>query len=350
MAGVGFGGEPQGRQGIHITDVSQFRSCRFRWNIGSHLRMNLEPKKFVAPLWLGTGIHEALAAYYGEGIDLLEAFGEWTNAGKKAFEKINPGVELGPMEDSIELGYGMLSGYVSFAQANDDFEVVAAEKRFFIPNFVSGEPLEGRGDLLILRGGILWIMEHKTAIQHDTERLLLEEQPGCYQIAMQAEYDQPIMGTYYNFLRKKIPTMPKVLQAGTLSMNKAIDTTPEVYTQAVIANGEDPADYVDFIDMLKVKVEERPFYYREEVVRNPSNLKILWEGLQATGREMLDPNLVIYASPDIMKCKMCPMQGPCIAYHDGQDWKFILEQTMVERTEDYAREGTEEEAGHEWEL
>ncbi len=348
---TGFGGDRQGRQGIHITDISQFRECRFRWDIQSHLRRNLEPKRFTAPLWLGTGIHEALADYYGKGYDLVASFLNWADHSVEDMRRLTPDLDIGQIDEQIDLGTGMLVHYMTWAPEHDDFEVIAVEDRFFIEHFVLGQPLEGRGDMIIRRGGRLWIMEHKTAAQHDTERLVLEQQPGAYQMAMQTKYDEPIVGTYYNFLRKKVPSVPKLLVNGTLSLNKQIDTTRARYLQEIQDQGlmRFMDDYVEFLDYLDAKQEEHPFFYREEVVRNIRNLKILWKDLQNTGREMLDPNIAIYPSPNILKCKMCNVQGACITYHDGGDFEFVLKETMVEREEDYSREGDKEEE-IEWAL
>ncbi len=351
MVNTGFGSEYVGRSGIHVTDISQFRECRFRWNIQSHLRRNLESKKFTAPLWLGTGIHEALAAYYGEGLDVVEAFSDWAITGKAALKKVRENIseeEIAKIDEQIDLGTGMLTHYKEWAPLHDDFEVVAVEQLFRIPDFVQGEPLEGRGDGIIRRGGRLWIIEHKTAIAIITERLLLEEQPGSYQIGMQSRYDEPIVGTFYNFLRKKIPTEPKVLKNGELSVAKNMDTTASVYEAAIKENDLNPDDYVEHVEYLRQKEKEKPYFYREEVVRSNKNLEILWSNMQATAKEMLDPSTLIYPSPSPLKCQMCNVQAPCIAYCDGQDYDFILGETMMERQEEYALES--EEVAPEWVL
>ncbi len=339
-----------GRRGIHISDINSFRSCRFRWDIQSHLRQSLEPKKFTAPLWLGTGIHEALAALYGEGLDPEEAFADWAKAGKDAMKQIQPDMsdeEFEKVDQQVDLGLGMLAHYKYWYPDHDDFEVLAVEKMFRIPDFVKGEPLEGRGDGVIRRNGNLWILEHKTAITIETDRLILEEQPGSYQIGVQSRYDEPIIGTYYNFLRKKIPSIPKELVAGGLSKNKQIDTTWEVYGAEVRRLNLEIEDYLDMEQMLTLRQETKPFFYREEVVRSSRNLEILWGNMQATAHEMLDPNIAVYASPDPIKCKMCPVaiQGACIAYSDGQDPQDILRETMIPRTEVYASVVENEEVG-----
>lgn len=52
---------------VHVTDMVTFQTCRYRWDYSSPLRHNLQPRTPNKHLWLGTGLHHALAAYYGRG-------------------------------------------------------------------------------------------------------------------------------------------------------------------------------------------------------------------------------------------------------------------------------------------
>ena len=339
---------------IHITDISRFKKCRLRWHFSSNLRLNMEPDAPPRALWLGIGVHEGLAAYYdaykvgGDMTDMcLSTFEEWVKASVEGIRLEYPALDterLDAFTEDEDLGLGMLEHYCAWAPTVDDFEVIDTEQSISIPNFIHLEGkgmkvvdergvrfltsigYKGRGDMLVRakHDGEYWIYEHKTARTIETERLLLEEQPGVYQWAMSKKHDVPVVGTRFNFLRKKVPTVPAKVKDGSRFSAIKIDTTYEAYMAALVDAEFDPMDptYLEVLEGLKAK--GNTFFYREDVVRSQKELEILIGFLKAAGREMCQEP-VIYPAPDFMACKMCPFQGPCIAMHDGSDWKYILQ-------------------------
>lgn len=342
---------PVERATFHITDANQYRSCRVRWHFGSHLRMNLEPIAPPRALWLGIGVHEALRHYYGEGADIVDAFLSWSRTTvaeiKSNFpEGLDEEREQQFVEDE-ELGVGMVAHYRTWSKSVDDFKVVDVEEGVNIPGFIKFEkpiqvtdeygvrlansvPLEGRGDMLVQSNadGRYWVYEHKTAISIDTDRLILEEQPGVYQYAMSKKHGVEIAGVMFNFLRKKIPAVPQTLKAGGLSQRANIDTTYEVYCSTLSQHMLDPEPYQEILASLEA--QGNTFFLREAVVRSSNELGRLIPWLQDIGREMFD-DPKIYPSPEPMKCRMCPFQAPCISLHDGSDYKFQLKMRYQSR-------------------
>jgi len=345
---------PVERATFHITDANQYRSCRLRWHFGSHLRMNLEPIAPPRALWLGIGIHEALRHYYGDGADIVDVFLSWCHDTVEDIKSNFPGGLDEEREQQFtedeQLGAGMIAHYRTWSKGVDDFKVIDVEEGVNIPGFIKFEkpiqvtdeygvrlansvPLEGRGDMLVQSNedGRYWVYEHKTAIQIDTDRLILEEQPGVYQYAMSKKHGVEIAGVMFNFLRKKVPAIPQLLKAGGLTQRANIDTTYEVYRGTLSQHKIDPGPYQEILASLEE--QGNTFFLREAVVRSSSELGKLIPWLQDIGREMFaDPK--IYPSPEPMKCRMCPFQAPCISLHDGSDWKFQLKMRYQTRTKE----------------
>lgn len=343
----------KGNMALHITDAGTFRSCRLRWHFSSMTRLNLEAMAPPRALWMGIGIHEALAAYYGTGEDAPDAYENWCHNSIGKITKEYPGLDeerLTAFDDDLELGVGMLQHYVHWVTSggHDNWEVIAVEDKIEIPDFIkldtpievsNGQsteqlhtlPLKGRGDMLVrsLEDRRYWVVEHKTALQIDTGRLILEEQPTVYQHTMGKKYDVEIAGVLFNFLRKKIPSIPKLLVSGEgLSKAKNIDTTSEVYRGCIREHGFNEEDYTDILDILDEK--GNTFFLREAVVRSQAETTNVMDRLKMVGNDMFnDP--VIYPAPEPMKCRMCPFQAPCIALNDGSDWKHILQQQYIIR-------------------
>ena len=109
------------------------------------------------------------------------------------------------------------------------------------------------------RTGLLWLLELKTTAARDLQRYLtkldVDQQTRGYAWALRGVTtgDVPSMevaGVIYDVVRKKVPTVPKVLKSGKISKDKRIDTTRDVYETAVVAAGQDPAEYADFTETL----------------------------------------------------------------------------------------------------
>ncbi len=341
---------------IHITDSMSFRDCRWRWNVTSMMRNGLEKAVPPRALWFGTGIHIALERFYADGENPVEAFEDWARESLDKIEADFPGAEVKDLEDHLELGTGMMRYYQDWSAVHDDFDFIVAEESFLIKPDKRIWPvealIEGTGDGVIRdkKTGLYWVLEHKTAITIETDRLLLEEQPGVYQYAMQQHLGVPIQGVRYNFLRKKLPSVPKLLAKGDALSRAQIDSTPEVYRGAIRQHGLQEKDYADKLKTLEAHVKNKPFFYREDVVRSDENLDMLiWELSQVADAMVSDP--VIYSSPSPFRCQMCPVMGACIAYHDQKDYQFILKSQYRKRTDQRGSEKeTKSPAGNKLDL
>jgi len=319
-------------QELHASDTSIFRTCRRRWYFSSPLQLNLEPAVPQKDLWLGTGVHLALADYYGASGSPTDAFDAWASIEidrikRDGFYSLGPEQEQ-KLTEQVDLGLGMLRHYEQIAPSLDKgLKVIAVEQEFRIP--IGDFWIAGKADAIVEWDKALWLMEHKTARVIETVRLQLEEQPGVYLYGLQEMLGVPFAGVLYNFLRKKVPTVPQVLAAGGLSQNKSIDTTYEVYAAEIERLGLNAAAYQDMLLMLKDKGNN--FFLRQAVRRSQDELDQIARRYEILSDEMLREHVNIYPNPHPILCKMCPFQAPCIAMSSGSDWKFILNANFRER-------------------
>lgn len=164
---------------IHSSDRASFKFCRRQWAWSSPSRLNLMPRADVLGveknLWFGTGIHHALEQFYNPVLkrDPAEAWLSWfelqwrggivSEYEVKGFADRNPrptsahvafdrppgsivyqvdGLcdilpDTGDNEELFlglkDLGVGMMKFYKEYAEANDNFAVVALEHDFSVP-------------------------------------------------------------------------------------------------------------------------------------------------------------------------------------------------------------------------
>lgn len=376
-------------QGVHIfrlstTERQEFKECRRRWDFGSLSRQGIEPNRPAMALWFGTGIHQVLeqlyigrqqdTSYADLGITeedyVVQCWRDWAQAEMDRISASQGTLWDEQVEEynkSVDLGAGMLQGYVAWS-AEADYkdatgfkQVLYTEKEFavIVPG-EDGQPyrfkdasgveweiwLVGRLDMVVQDwDDRIWVLDHKTSKDRlDAEILTLDDQMTMYLWAAQSILNQPVAGCLYNVLRKKLPTVPKVLVSGKgLSRDKSIDTTYEVYLKAIEDNGFDPDDYADYLDMLLNK--DTGFFTRVKVHRNQHEIAMAGRMLLMEAIDMLNQPY-IYPNPT-WDCRWkCDYKDLCLAMNRNDDVEY-LRRTMyrprqVEEGSAYAREHTNE--------
>jgi len=376
-------------QGIKIfrlstTERQEFKECRRRWDFASLSRQGIEPNRPAVALWFGTGIHHALEmlyqrraefgadpAYFGEMSDydyVQKTWLDWYDAELKRLEESQTVLwdeQKQALEETRDLGQKMLANYEAWSSVADykdstgfkrvlyterEFAVIIPDETGKPYHFTDGSGqvwemwLVGRLDMVVEDfDGRIWVLDHKTSKDRlDEEILILDDQMTLYLWAAQQILQKPIEGCYYNVLRKKLPVVPQVLASGKgLSKAKSIDTTYEVYLQAIEENGFDPADYEDILDHLANK--KTGFFERVKVRRNQHDLAMAGRMLLLEAIDMLnDP--YIYTNPT-WDCKWkCDYKDLCLAMNRNDDVAYLKDTMFRKRAPEegsvYNREHT----------
>lgn len=333
---------------LHVTDTQTFDSCKRKWYLGSLLHCNLGTRFPKPSLFLGTGIHLALEAYAGalirgysrdEALEFaLDNFFGWA---QMEIGRVND--EVGGLDeddetklrDSQRLGLGMLKHYAPW-DAWHEVTYVSAEQKFEVP-LTQDILLCGRIDGMVEVAGELWVIDHKTTSRIDADGLVLDSQGKAYLLAARQLYGPNVKGIIYNFLRKKVPAVPELLKKGGLTRRKDIDTTWDVYHQAIVSNGLDPNDYQDMHDLLTVK--ENPFFRRELVKHTDAQLDQTISQMVSTAKEMHATIRTRQYRPttDLEICRRCSFKPVSESMARGENWKFILKTEYKKKAEHRAK-------------
>lgn len=341
----------KGKYEIHISDVRAYRQCRRRWWFSSRLQHNLEPNIPYMPFFTGRCIHEALDAYYSEGINPLEFADEWIireveqmgTLWQQEMEKINT---------EIRLIKGMLHHYLLWIEkyegrfADDNLQFIALETDFRVPlrnekgNVSNRVFFAGRFDGVVMTksDGKFWLWETKTAASIDSllDTLTLDEQCGAYIFAAQQLFNVDIQGVIYNIMRKKAPVLPQELQNGMLSKRKKMDTSAEIYLRVIREhhdellsnmNSDEQRAWIlsSYGDMLQVLLDKgNTFFARIPIYRTAQEVHNLSINLWHTALEMCRPTTPLYPAPSWSACNFCRFKTPCISMNAGGDWEAIV--------------------------
>lgn len=376
---------------VSTTERDEFKDCRRKWDFGSFSRQGIEPKRPHVALSFGTAIHHALEMFYSgqcmsEGLLPEQMFDKFH---KEQFIKSVyslrgdeiPKVTKDTLEDQLDLalekadedfkkefkevnalGRSMLEGYVTWSSKEDyssdaGFQkVLYTEKEFCVIITNEGEPyrfidaegqewemwLVGRLDMVVLDwDNRIWILDHKTSKDKlDKTKLVLDDQMTMYIWAAQQILGIEIEGCYYNVLRKKLPRVPEPLVSKKgLSKAKSIDTTYDVYYQAIVENGFNPEDYRDILEHLMNT--PNTFFERAKVRRNQHEILVAGHFLLQEAVDMLnDPFIYPHSTWD---CNWkCDYKELCHAINRNDDVAWMKEAMFQKRNAEgvYDREST----------
>lgn len=311
---------------IHISDVRYFKACRTKWYFGSALRRGLSPITPSRSLYMGTLVHAALDLWYNpeNELDIYECLKEVWKQEQMGLDPAYTSSEEGHLE-LIDLFYkaiGILKNYTLWAAEHDqDFVPVDTEMDFVVPLIPQYCLAAGRIDAIVAdrKTGELWVMDHKTTSAdfawYSRYLSTLDEQAKMYVWAAKQVFKAPVKGIIFNLIRNKAPTEPQHLKTGGLSRNKSLDTTWEVYRDALREYGYDPRYYEDMRLQLLQRNLEKPFISRIQITFPDRALAMFEQQLGYIALQMLDEDLPIYPQPSFMNCRGCPFTDPCQALH-----------------------------------
>ena len=298
----------------------------------------LEPKKKVRPLFLGSWVHAALETHYKVG-DWKIGHAEYVAQWNKLFEEERlalrtRGKTVGP--PLPELVERIMKSYLWYYR-NDNFKPYAVEQILEVPTplKVNGKQFvfKGRLDLIMedLDDGSLWMWDHKTAstIPQPTSFHAMDPQLMLYPWAAQIQYGIKIAGVYYNYVRSRPPTVPKVNKDGSLSKRKISTDYPTVM-RFLKQEGYDPQDFLDVL---------RPLYKKSEFLRRyrlPREAQVTKEVLLDTLSKVKRIDETKRFTRTITRdCVRCPYADICRAELNGFDTEIMRQQNFTITEEDY---------------
>lgn len=326
------------RLAIHISDLSQFTSCRRKWDWSSPLRRHLQPAILPKPLIFGQCIHIAMEAGYQDCIgkeqmdfDFLAAVTTFRDALDRRKEMVEH--RQGPLwddeksmfSDMDHLGVIMLKHYSLWAPYYDkDYQLMSSEELFRVA--LPGERnicYEGRFDGIVRdKTGRYFVLEFKTTRSlSGMSGVYRSMQSSMYTWAAQQLYDPRVQGLTYRVLRKREPDMPKVLQNGDFSRAKSQKTTIEwvkYCLDRMSEKGHDRRALRRAADGLITMLggRENEFFTYKVITRNSTTMQNALKAIKHVGNEMANPHVEIFPVTGY-HCSFCGFRDPCDLCEEG---------------------------------
>lgn len=335
-------------------------------------REGLRPKETAKPLWFGTGIHLALAHYYGPGRkrrkDFIDVWREFASE-EAEYMRINlGGVDEDEWVEAKDLGESMLAEYVREYGGDKHWDVIATEQTFEVqipyrlPDGMSKSMQKWfhseYGDYFILNGtfdGVyrdtidrkVKLMEHKTAGYISVGHLPMDNQGGTYWMVAQTvgvdqgwlKPKQGISEITYNFLRKTLPD-PRPQDREGYRLNKptkdhfiiALDRAGVEWEKTKTGTAKFPTVAVmeemaaeRGVVVLGDRSKSQPplMFERHGVRRTRNQRRTQLHRLQSEVVKMLlytGGVLEVTKAPDRNKCSFCSFKDMCELHESGGGW------------------------------
>lgn len=348
---------------VHISDILAFKSCRRAWDFSSPFRRNLEPVRPYRPFVMGRVIHRAMELFYRDGRPLDDTVVEEYTKQFAALEEsgIIEGVadDTDLVVDEFELVRSMMETYGrwrkqpgTYNDSNWEFDPKWFEAYYETPlKNPQGKRSNKIGIALkvdvVARfkpTGRLWLWEFKTArsIQERMSSLPFDEQASAYLSVMSDLLGEPVEGIMYTILRKKAPEVPKVLQSGTLSLAKSIDSDADTFLRAAIEHHgcSKQAAYQQYRVVIDHLISQpNKFVHRGPLTRSPEELENARTHLWTVAREALQPDVPVYPHGG-NHCAYCRFRRPCELMNRSshEELQVLLEDEYKVRSSYYGDE------------
>ncbi len=271
-------------------------------------------------LYIGTMVHECLESHYTNK-DWMKVIEKYNKKYLKMFEE-----ERVEVEGCVDLTQQLVEGYIEYFK-DEELNVEFMEKEI-LTELCDGIYLEGKIDLIATdRNSRRFIVEHKTCKNFPDEATRMADiQTVIYNWALEKEGIKS-SGVIWDYVRKKVPTVPPLLKKGGLSKNAKIDTTYEIYLGSINEHGLDPNDYKEILDDLKSK--ENNFYKRITLPFNRALVEQVLDDTISAAKQIKKLGKVVKDRNMTKDCSWCDYFNLCQTELRGLDSEFMRNKQFI---------------------
>ena len=298
-------------------------------------RLGIEKRKGDRAPSVGSCGHEAVSAFIKEE--------DWEKAVDNWFEReiaLRPlfDEEIEEYREVTRLVKNIIPRYLD-KYKDEKFKPVAVEQELMLPlPGASNTYLRVYIDAIMEDNtGHLWLWEHKfpQKVFRDEDSVELDGQIGTYQYAAHKN-GYNVIGTVYNQLLARLPSIPKTNKDGSLSRAK-IYTDWDTYSKAVLDEGKDPADYLE----MQEKLQDFEFFKRYYIYRSLKEVKLFARDMQRRIWDLKKKKNHIYMSESAINCRGCSFKELCLERVQGGDVEYLVTLDYIPKLsrEEKAEEG-----------
>ena len=359
---------------VNQSKVKMFRRCQkqfsFRYDyarkFGGKRNQEMVPKRQKVQLYRGTWLHALLEAHHREwavdsGFDPELVFPDEPHTWREVhanFEEEYDGLfeeekeDLGDLPGDCER---LFRGYLRFwGDTEDQFTVARlSDGRPAIEFVVEASlgrwgiqsPFKGRIDLVVQdhEYGGAWVWDHKWVKRVPTaDERMMSPQSIMYVWALRKQ-GLDARGFLNNYGRTKAPTIPRVLQRGTLSMAQRMDTDYWTYLRAIKKlHGPQWKYYAKHVyreKLLSLRDRDVLWYDRQRFPIDDDRIRRCLQEFVVSARDIERRNKAHPPRSYFYNCKFgCDYHDLCVAEFTGLDVEPLIQEDFQFVGERYEEE------------
>jgi hypothetical protein len=180
-----------------------------------------------------------------------------------------------------------------------------------------GQVLSFTPDLVVSdKMGDVWVVDHKTTSFSQpagfSPMQSMSHQPLLYLSGVQAVYPET-RGFVFNYLRKKVPTVPRLTRAGEVADINRIDTTYEVLNQFLLREAPHLLERPAYQQRLDALLRHNRFFWRQTIYATPQFLAMGMAEVMDWITTMTYAATVDSYPRSFQNCKQCEFAPLCHA-------------------------------------
>jgi hypothetical protein len=248
---------------------------------------DLQSIKRTSTLWQGSQIHGGNQEYFiwlrdtGDKNQALSAANDFFVVEAKKIEQDTTLFEEEKLEllDMTEESRSIVMNYLMGDNIPDDWEILHVEEEFIVL-LDSGQTVTFTPDLVIQDGnGDVYCVDHKSTSDSVPDELPTADlQVLMYSAGLREMYPN-FAGFIFNYLRKKLPTQPRLNTTKPKTQDwyavnnlKSIDTTYEILRDFLVKNAPELLDEDSHKRRLGELYGKNKFFWRQQVPMTPAAL------------------------------------------------------------------------------
>jgi hypothetical protein len=247
------------------SDISTYARCPKSYEY--RVVQRLQAKKRSHVLWLGSLVHQQLQAYYSGDLRATRER-QYSEAEDVVLDDdLLGGVNL------VDAAGQLVDEYVRYRE-DDDWTVLTCEEQY-IMSFPSGRVISFTPDLVVEdRDENVWIVDHKTTSNAGPRPSVMEglsHQPLLYLAGVSAVWPKTT-GFVFNYIRKKLPTMPRLTKQGRVADLHRVDTTARVLRHFLHTEAPHLLEDPEHVARMHELENDNRFFWRKTVYYTPQLL------------------------------------------------------------------------------
>ena len=338
------------------SDLNSYGRCAAQYYFRKVVR--IQRKRKNKNLKQGTMIHDGLKDFFlalREGMEYQDAkLQMWSNfdATMETLWEDNPELfedELKELEQLYDDSLRIVLSYIDVNAAEiENWEILHVEEEF-VATLASGEIITFTPDLIIRdKHGFVWIIDHKSTSKMPTVGVPFSDlQTLLYYAGIKSLYPE-LRGFRFNYLRKKVPTEPRMNKTHTKESKaygfhfvnnvKAIDTTYEILRDFILENEPTLMGEPTHQQRLAELRDHDRFFFSEELLVSDDQVDAVLEDVDDTLRMMafsrenaLYPRTILGDLAGVQSCTNCEFNRICHTQLLGWNTDMVIEEEYEPR-------------------